>query len=175
MLVIGLLLLAGAVVVGVAGISANTGSEHQFANGFGIFGYHIHDSAHVFLGGILIGAVAMLGFLMVAEGLRRNAALRRELFRFRQDATARRRIEAPAPKPAVPAPTAPAETAPATTQPAATATAKRVLTDTTPPPTSSIGTTSSDRTGTDTGADTSTGTRLTTESERSAWRRSLRS
>ena len=106
MLVVGLLLLAGAVVVGVAGISANTGTEHQLPGGFAIFGYHLHDSVgKMFLGGILLGAVGMLGFMMMAEGLRRNAALRRELFRFRQDARARRRNAptAPVTEPGTPA------------------------------------------------------------------------
>lgn len=121
MLVVGLLLLAAAVVVGVAGVSANTGSEHQLAGGFGIFGYHVHDSAgKVFFAGLLIGAVGMLGFMMAADGLRRNAALRRELFRFRQDARARRRNAAA---------TRPAPAAPAT------APTQRVLAGTSPTPT----------------------------------------
>ncbi len=101
MLVLGLLLLAGAVIVGVAGVAANTGSEHQLAGGFGIFGYHVHGSAgKLFLAGLVIGAVAMLGFIMATEGLRRNAALRRELFRFRRQARTQARPVTPAPTPA---------------------------------------------------------------------------
>lgn len=109
MLVVGLLLLAAAVAVGAAGIAANTGSEHQLSGGFTLFGYHLHGSAgRLYLAGLLIGAVAMLGFMMVADGLRRDVALRRELGRFRRDARLRRRT-APV------APTAAATTEPKTT------------------------------------------------------------
>jgi hypothetical protein len=98
MLIVGLLLLAAAVLVGVAGVAANTGGEHQLAGGFTVFGYHLHSSAgKLFLAGLLIGAVGMLGFLMATEGLRRNAALRRELFRFRRQARAQERAQAAAP------------------------------------------------------------------------------
>ncbi len=108
MLVVGLLLLAAAVAVGAAGVAANTGTEHQLSNGFTLFGYHLHGSAgRLYLAGLVIGAVAMLGFMMVAEGLRRDAALRRELGRFRRDARARRRAAA-----AEAGRTAPAATAP---------------------------------------------------------------
>ncbi|MGH3417445.1 MAG: hypothetical protein ACRDSS_13325 [Actinocrinis sp.] len=97
MLVVGLLLLAAAVAVGGAGIAANTGSQHQLTGGFDIFGYHAHGSAgRLMLAGIVIGAVAMLGLMMVADGLRRNVAVRRELTHFRRDARARRRTAEPA-------------------------------------------------------------------------------
>jgi len=101
MLIVGLLLFAAAVLVGVAGVAANTGAEHQLAGGFTVFGYHVHSSAgKLFLAGLLIGAVGMLGFLMATEGLRRNAALRRELFRFRRQARAQERARAAATAPA---------------------------------------------------------------------------
>ena len=117
MLVVGLLLLAAAVAVGAAGIAANTGTEHQLSSGFTLFGYHLHGSAgRLYLAGLVIGAVAMLGFMMVAEGLRRDAALRRELGRFRRDARARRRAEAGGSGRPAPVATAPAAaTAPAKT------------------------------------------------------------
>lgn len=109
MLVVGLLLLAAAVTVGAAGVAANTGSEHQLPGGFTIFGYHLHGSAgRLYLAGLVIGAVVMLGFMMVADGLRRNAALRRELGRFRRDARARRRAEEAASGKLAPAGVAPA-------------------------------------------------------------------
>ena len=150
MLVAGLFLFAAAVVVGIAGTSANTGSEHQLVGGFGIFGYHVHGSAgKLFLAGIVIGAAGVLGFIMVAEGLRRNAALRRELFRFRRDARARRRAVA---------------TAPPAAEPTA---AKRVLVRTAP---TSSGNTSAADSATDADADT----KATSSAERSAKRRSLR-
>ncbi|MBS2961993.1 hypothetical protein KGA66_02965 [Actinocrinis puniceicyclus] len=115
MLVVGLLLLAAAVTVGAAGIAANTGSEHQLAGGFTLFGYHLHGSAgRLYLAGLVIGAVAMLGFMMLADGLRRDVALRRELGRFRRDARARRRAPAPAPAEENPKPAAKASVAPKT-------------------------------------------------------------
>ncbi len=120
MLVVGLLLLAAAVAVGATGVAANTGTEHQLSSGFTLFGYHLHGSAgRLYLAGLVIGAVAMLGFMMVAEGLRRDAALRRELGRFRRDARARRRAEAGGPGKTAPVVTAPAAaTAPAKVVPA---------------------------------------------------------
>lgn len=97
MFVVGVLLLAAVMVVGVAGVAANIGSEHQLVGGFGIFGYHVHGSAgRLLVAGIVIGAVGMLGFILAAEGLRRNAALRRELFRFRHDARTSRGSSVPA-------------------------------------------------------------------------------
>ena len=114
MLVVGLLLLAAAVVVGAAGVAANTGSEHQLTGGFNLFGYHLHGSAgRLYVAGLVVGAVAMLGFMMVADGLRRNAALRRELGRFRRDARARRRAEASGAGRTAPTAPEPVTTAPA--------------------------------------------------------------
>ena len=100
MLIVGLLLVAAAVLVGVAGVAANTGSEHSLVGGFGMFGYHVHGSSgRLFLAGLVIGAVGMLGFLLATEGLRRNAALRRELFRFRRQARVQQRADAKAARP----------------------------------------------------------------------------
>ena len=106
MLVLGLLILAAAVVVGVAGVAANTGVAHQLPGGFALFGYHINTSTgKLFFAGLIIGAIGTVGLLLMADGLRRNAALRRELFRFRREARSRSRRTAPA----AAAPTAPAE------------------------------------------------------------------
>ena len=163
MLVVGLLLLAAAGIVGVAGVAANTGSEHQLAGGFAIFGYHVHGSSgKLFLAGLLIGAVGMLGFIMATEGLRRNAALRRELFRFRRQARAQVRPATAAPQPP-----------------------DRVLARTAPPPTSDMDATSVvARSGPSTGISTGTaakgtGTAATStapnaSAKRSGWRRALR-
>jgi hypothetical protein len=123
MLVVGLLVLAAAVVVGAAGVAANTGVAHQLPGGFSMFGYHVHGSAgRLFFGGLLVGAVGMLGIIMVADGLRRNAALRRELMRFRRDARAQRRAAVPETKAAEPvsartAPTASSDAADTTPKP----------------------------------------------------------
>jgi len=108
MLVLGLLVLAAAVVVGAVGVASNTGNAHQLPDGFSIFGYHIHGSAgKLFFAGLMIGAIGMIGLIMVLDGLRRNAALRRELLRFRREARSRRAApvaKAPAPQAAAPAP-----------------------------------------------------------------------
>ena len=108
MLVLGLLVLAAAVVVGAVGVASNTGTEHQLPNGFSIFGYHIHGSVgKLFFAGLMIGAIGMIGLVMLLDGLRRNAALRRELLRFRREARARRSapaVQAPAPRATAPAP-----------------------------------------------------------------------
>jgi len=104
MLVLGLLVLAAAVVVGAVGVASNTGTQHQLPDGFSIFGYHIHGSVgKLFFAGLVIGAIGMIGLIMVLDGVRRNAALRRELLRFRREARSRR--------------TAPAVVAPATQAP----------------------------------------------------------
>ncbi len=118
MFVIGLLLLAAAVAVGAAGIAANTGSEHSIPGGFVFFGYHLHGSSgRLLVLGIVIGAVGMLGLMMAADGLRRSAALRRELVGLRRDARARRRAEESAKSRPEPA-TAPATAAQTTDAPA---------------------------------------------------------
>ena len=100
MLVLGLLVLAAAVVVGAVGVASNTGTAHQLPDGFSIFGYHIHGSVgKLFFAGLMIGAIGMIGLVMVMDGLRRNAALRRELLRFRREARSRRTapaVQAPA-------------------------------------------------------------------------------
>jgi len=148
MLIVGLLLFAAAVLVGVAGVAANTGGEHQLAGGFTVFGYHVHSSAgKLLLAGLLIGAVGMLGFLMATEGLRRNAALRRELFRFRRQARAQERAKA--------------ATAPAPAR------SDRVFARTAPA-------SSSDAADTGTSAVKTTDTAADTPAEDSGWRRSLR-
>ena len=162
MLIVGLLLLAAAVLVGVAGVAANTGIEHQLTGGFALFGYHVHGSAgKLFLAGLLIGAVGMLGFIMAAEGLRRNAALRRELFRFRRQAHVQARAQAAAP---APAPT------------------ERVLARTAPAPsggTADAGTNAGKSTdtsagkGTSSGNGSSTSTAAKTSDGDSGWRRTL--
>jgi hypothetical protein len=172
MLVLGLLLLAGAVIVGVAGVAANTGSEHQLAGGFGIFGYHVHGSSgKLFLAGLVIGAVAMLGFIMATEGLRRNAALRRELFRFRRQARTQARPVTPAPAP-TPAPQ-PREPVLARTAPTKSSDADVTSTG--------AGAGSGTRAGTGAGTTTGTGSAANANSnaadgsaESSGWRRTLR-
>ena len=37
--ILGLIILVGAVIVGVAGVLSNGGSEHALTHGFAVFGY----------------------------------------------------------------------------------------------------------------------------------------
>lgn len=163
MLIVGLLLLAAAVLVGVAGVAANTGSEHSLVNGFGMFGYHVHGSSgKLFLAGLVIGAVGMLGFLLATEGLRRNAALRRELFRFRRQARVHERAQAKVA-------TKPSDRVLARTAPAPATTSAADTTDT--------GTRAAARKSTDTSTDSKaaadTSTSATPAEETPAWRRTV--
>lgn len=82
--VLGLIILVAAVVVGVAGVFNNVGSEHALVHGFSVFGYHVTGSTGaLFLYGIVVGAAAMLGLGMLLAGARRTShrgrAARREL------------------------------------------------------------------------------------------------
>lgn len=84
MIVIGLLLLIAAVVVGAAAVSANIGTSHTLPNGFSVFGHDFGGSTGMlFLAGVVIGAIAMLGLSMILGGswrsARQRAATRREL------------------------------------------------------------------------------------------------
>jgi hypothetical protein len=71
MLIIGLLLLAGACVVGVTGVLSNRGTGHEVTGGFDAFGRTMHGSSgQLFFWGIVVGGVAMLGLLLLLVGLR---------------------------------------------------------------------------------------------------------
>ncbi|MCX5583284.1 hypothetical protein ACFV0H_18770 [Streptomyces erythrochromogenes] len=75
-LILGLIILIAAAVVGLAGVFGNTGVGHQLGAGgdFSIFGYHATGSTgSLFLTGIIVGAVALLGLTLVMMGARRSA------------------------------------------------------------------------------------------------------
>jgi len=72
--IIGLIILVAAVVVGVAGVLSNGGSGHALTHGFAVFGYHVTGSTGaLFLYGIVVGAVAILGFSLLLAGARRTS------------------------------------------------------------------------------------------------------
>ncbi|MFG2480692.1 hypothetical protein [Streptomyces fagopyri] len=73
--ILGLIILIAAVVVGVAGLLGNAGSSHALASGdFTVLGYHVTGSTGtLFLSGIVVGAVAMLGLGLLLAGSRRSA------------------------------------------------------------------------------------------------------
>ena len=71
MLILGLLLLAGACVVGVTGVLGNRGAGHQVSEGFNVFGRTMHGSAgQLFFWGLVVGGVAMVGLFLLFAGLR---------------------------------------------------------------------------------------------------------
>jgi hypothetical protein len=71
MLIIGLLLLAGACAVGVTGVLSNRGAGHPVSGGFDAFGRTMHGSSgQLFFWGIVVGGVAMLGLVLLLAGLR---------------------------------------------------------------------------------------------------------
>ncbi|GAA3064044.1 hypothetical protein OHU17_37300 (plasmid) [Streptomyces goshikiensis] len=73
-LILGLIILIAALIVAVAGVMANLGSAHELTNDFSVFGYHVTSSTGaLFLYGIAIGALALLGLALMLAGARRAA------------------------------------------------------------------------------------------------------
>jgi hypothetical protein len=90
LVIFGLFVLVVAVTVGVVGVLANSGVAHPLPESFSVFGGHITGSTGtVFLFGIVIGAVAMLGLSVLLVGARRTASrgqvARRELVRSQRE------------------------------------------------------------------------------------------
>ncbi|MFD6187346.1 hypothetical protein [Streptomyces goshikiensis] len=76
-LILGLIILIAALIVAVAGVMANLGSAHELTNDFSVFGYHVTSSTGaLFLYGIAIGALALLGLALMLAGARRAARRR---------------------------------------------------------------------------------------------------
>ena len=74
MIIIGLVILIAAVVAGVAGVLSNSGSGHTLTHHFAVFGYHVTGSTGtLFLYGIVVGALAMLGLSLLLAGARRTS------------------------------------------------------------------------------------------------------
>ena len=71
--VLGLVILVAAVVAGVAGVLANGGHAHAVTH-FAVFGYHVTGSTGtLFLYGIVVGALGMLGLSLLLAGARRTS------------------------------------------------------------------------------------------------------
>jgi hypothetical protein len=78
-IIIGLVILIAAVVTGVAGVLSNSGSGHVLTHPFAVFGYHVTGSAGtLFLYGIVVGALALLGLSVLLAGARRTSRRGRE-------------------------------------------------------------------------------------------------
>jgi len=90
--IIGLLILVAAVCVAVAGVLGNSGAPHLSGDSFAIFGQHLGTltTGQLFLYGIIVGAVAMLGLSMLLGVFSRRLAshgARRQLKGSQQETT----------------------------------------------------------------------------------------
>jgi hypothetical protein len=88
--IVGLVVLLFAVIVGVIGVLNNAGAAHPLSENFSVAGYHVTGSTGtLFLFGIVIGALAMLGLSMLLAGALRTAGrgrdARRELQRSQRE------------------------------------------------------------------------------------------
>jgi len=73
-IIIGLVILIAAVVVGVSGVLSNSGSGHPLTHHFAVFGYHVTGSTGtLFLYGIVLGALGLLGLSLLLAGARRSS------------------------------------------------------------------------------------------------------
>ena len=77
--IVGLVVLLAAVIVGFTGVLTNAGAAHPLTENFAVFGYHVTGSTGtLFLFGIVVGAVAMLGLAVLLAGARRTAGRGRD-------------------------------------------------------------------------------------------------
>ena len=79
LVIVGLIVLLVAVIVALMGVLGNAGPAHALTENFSVFGYHVTGSTGtLFLFGIVIGAMAMLGMSVLLAGARRTAARGRD-------------------------------------------------------------------------------------------------
>ena len=77
--IVGLVVLLVAVIVGFTGVLTNAGPDHPLTENFSVFGYQVTGSTGtLFLFGIVVGAVAMLGLSVLLAGARRTAGRGRD-------------------------------------------------------------------------------------------------
>src|SRR6476469_2342081 len=77
--IIGLIVLLIAVIVGFTGVLVNAGPGHVLTGNFSVLGYHVTGSTGtLFLFGIVVGAVAMMGLSVLLAGARRTAGRGRD-------------------------------------------------------------------------------------------------
>ncbi len=77
--IVGLVVLLVAVIVGFTGVLTNAGAAHSLTENFSLFGYHVTGSTGtLFLSGIVVGAVAMLGLSVLLAGAQRTAGRGRD-------------------------------------------------------------------------------------------------
>jgi hypothetical protein len=74
MVIVGLVVLLIGVIVGIVGVLGNAGATHPLTENFSVLGYHVTGSTGtLFLSGIVVGAVALLGLSVLLAGARRGA------------------------------------------------------------------------------------------------------
>jgi hypothetical protein len=67
------------VIAGVAGVLGNSGTGHALTHPFAVFGYHVTGSTGtLFLYGIVVGALGLLGLSLLLAGARRTSRRGRE-------------------------------------------------------------------------------------------------
>src|ERR1700681_4133009 len=72
--IVGLVVLLVAVSRGFTGVLNNAGAAHPLTENFSVFGYHVTGSTgSLFLFGIVVSAVALLGLSTLLAGARRTA------------------------------------------------------------------------------------------------------
>src|SRR6476469_4569937 len=77
--IVGLIVLLIAAIVGFTGVLANAGPAHPLSENFSVLGYHVTGSTGtLFLVGIVVGVVAMLGLSVLLAGARRTAGRGRD-------------------------------------------------------------------------------------------------
>ena len=79
MVIVGLIVLLIGVIVGTVGVLGNAGATHPLAESFSVLGYHVTGSTGtLFLSGIVVGAVGLLGLSVLLAGARRSAVRGRD-------------------------------------------------------------------------------------------------
>ena len=79
MVIVGLVVLLVAAIVGIVGVLGNAGATHPLAENFSVLGYHVTGSTGtLFLSGIVVGAVGLLGLSVLLAGARRGAVRGRD-------------------------------------------------------------------------------------------------
>jgi hypothetical protein len=77
--IVGLVVLLFAVIAGLLGVLNNAGPAHPLSENFSVLGYHVTGSTGtLFLFGIVIGALAMLGMSVLLAGALRTAGRGRD-------------------------------------------------------------------------------------------------
>jgi hypothetical protein len=79
LVIVGLTILLAAAIVAIVGGLSNTGAAHPLTENISVFGHHFTGSnGSMFLFGIVVSAVALLGLSVLLAGARRTAGRARD-------------------------------------------------------------------------------------------------